>query len=296
MAKKEKALLIVNPYAGMQKAKTHLFTIVKTLSEKYDLLLHLTEGRESVYNFISENKDIKTVICCGGDGTLSLTVNAVLETGEGKIIGYIPSGTSNDVASTLGIPKTPARAAANIVSGTPIPHDVGLFGDSRHFVYIASFGAFTSVSYETPQDLKNLFGHLAYLVGGVNDLKSIKPHKVRITTDKEIIEEDVVFCAITNTTRIGGGVVKYPKNLVGLSDGVFEMLLVRYPNDLIKLSEALTLLARNDYSSDLVRLIQSKSFEIDSESPLRWTVDGEDGGMNKNVVIKTVRRPINIIL
>lgn len=112
------------------------------------------------------------VVCSGGDGTLNETISGLMKLDHFPDLGYIPAGSTNDFASSLKISKNMVRAAESAVYGEPFPIDIGCFCEDRHFVYIAAFGAFTEVSYLTPQDKKNVLGHQAYMLEGMEHSSS----------------------------------------------------------------------------------------------------------------------------
>ena len=152
----KKLLLIVNPVAGTMKAKNALFNITNTFC-KADFLVTtiITKYRGHACEYVCEHaREYDLVVCCGGDGTLNEVISGVLKSGIRTPIGYIPSGSTNDFAYTMGLVSHPTKAAEAIVNGLPHDTDIGLFGET-YFSYIASFGAFTAASYSASQEMKN---------------------------------------------------------------------------------------------------------------------------------------------
>ena len=139
---------------------------------------------------------------------------------------YIPAGSTNDFGGSLGLPKNMVRAAENIVNGNDFACDVGSFNEDV-FVYIAAFGLFTDVSYETGQDMKNVLGHMAYLLEGMKRLSAIRSYPMRITYGDTTIVDDFIFGMVTNSASVGGFKRITGKN-VRLDDGVFEVTPVSY--------------------------------------------------------------------
>lgn len=295
--KKSKALLIVNTKAGKQGARNHFYTIVEELSKAYLVTVHLTEGPGDASLAAAEAGDYSIVVCSGGDGTVNQVVHGFLEAGISPNLGYIPSGTSNDLATTFELSKDPQTAVAEILGGTPIPHDVGKMGD-RHFVYIASFGAFTKVSYETPQDMKNIFGHFAYVLNGASELLNLTPERVSIKWDDgELIDEEVFFVGVMNTLSVGG-MVKLPKERVRLSDGKLEMILIKKPKNVAELNTLLLDLIKNrltEGENENIVFVQSKHFEVHTENAISWSVDGEGTEEMTDAVIDVLPRAVNFI-
>ena len=219
------------------------------------------------------------VICAGGDGTLSEVAAGLLELENPPHLGYIPFGSTNDCAATLHLPKKP-REAALVAAGTgvPAPMDIGFLND-RPFVYVAAFGAFTKVAYDTPQDLKNTFGHLAYIFAGIASLPTIAPYHIQVEYDGQSLEDDFYFGMVSNAQSIAG--LKPPKvDRVVLDDGLFEVTLVKKPLSLADLADglqALINLSPADRSGALVQF-QARDLTFSCRQPIPWTVDGEFGG------------------
>ena len=201
----KKLLFIMNPFAGQKKANKVLPEILMLFTQAgYEINMSMTTGPGSATKMAAERGGYADlVVCCGGDGTLNETIAGLLEAGLNVPIGYIPSGTTNDFASSLKLSHNPVQAAKDILEGQPVPFDIGKFGD-RYFCYVASFGAFTKSSYAVPQTLKNALGHTAYVLGGISELSQIRNEHVRMEIDGEVVEDDFLFGAICNSTSVGG--------------------------------------------------------------------------------------------
>lgn len=293
--KNKKALLIVNPKAGKQAGKTNLFNIISILSQKFDLTVHLTEYAGDAVDTAAQAEDFDTVICCGGDGTVSQVLEGASKLSHGINIGYIPCGTTNDLATAIGIPKNIRAAATAIVKGRPIVHDVGQFGESRRFVYTATFGAFAKTSYQTPQDMKNILGHFAYLLSGVQELGNIKKYRVALTYDGGRFEsDDIILCAVMNSTSIGG-ILKLPKDEVDFADGKFEILMIKAPTNIFELNDLIIALTKSDYSNRNIVYLKSSDLHVETATKVAWTLDGESAGEHNNVDIKCLRHATSFI-
>ena len=227
-----------------------------------------------------------TVICCGGDGTLNETISGLLSIPHKNRprLGYIPAGSTNDFAASIGLSASLRGAARTAVGEHETPIDIGRFHPlndreypARYFSYIASFGAFTAVSYSTSQVAKNIFGHLAYLMEGVKDIAKLRPHHASFDLSSGLhLEGDYVFGAVTNTTS-AGGVVKLPADRVSLSDGQFELLLIHHPKTALDLNRIATALWTQDFDScPLVDLYHTQQVRITLDEPLSWSLDGEE--------------------
>ena len=285
----KRMLLIVNPYSGKRQAKGVLFEIVDALcKEGWDPTIHVTQSRGDAAVVAKEAEGVyDKVVCIGGDGTLNEMVSGLAQWKTHPFAGYIPSGTTNDFASTLGFPKSPKEAALTAINGEPFQCDIGRFGD-RFFVYIAAFGAFTDVAYSTDQQAKNLFGRLAYLFQGALELPSLQQGQhMRVICEDGIIEDDFIFGAVSNSLSIGG-FKGLPAGEIFLDDGWLEVLLIRLPRNAAELSELVAALLGQQFGQHGVYFFKVRSVTFQCDHPVSWTLDGEDGGSREEVEISCV--------
>jgi len=288
-------MLIINPKSGKGLSNTALGTIVSSLCEvDYAVTVYFSHEKypEELAFEYAEWYDL--IVCVGGDGTLSNVISGLMQAKSNIPVGYIPAGTSNDVATTLALPRDPLIAARKILSGTPTALDIGLFKD-RYFTYIAAFGAFTGVAYTTPQSAKRSLGHLAYVFGGLADMATIAPRRTVVQYDDKVIEGEFIFGGVVNSTSVAG-LVKLNPELVDLADGEFEVILVRQPVVLTDFMEILTSLVMQTYEGDNFLMLHASSVSFTFDEEVAWTVDGEDGGLHKNVEIKNCHKAIKIVL
>ncbi len=268
-------LLLLNPCAGQRKANRALPEIIRAFSDEgYRCETYVTScsGDATVYA-AAHAGEFERVVCAGGDGTLNETIAGVLQSGAEIPIGYIPAGTTNDYASTLGLSSDPVQAAKDAVTGEPYPLDIGTF-NGRYFTYTASCGAFTKTSYNTPQNLKNMLGHLAYILEGINDLRSLKPYAMKVEANDRVIEDKFLFCSITNSTSVGG-ILKLDSSVVELNDGNFEVILIRNPSTVLQLSTIMHALTTMDFPNEMIYFFSANKIVVQSEKPIEWTLDGE---------------------
>ena len=290
----KKALLIVNPKAGKQGAKRYFYSIVSGLSKKYTLTTHITTDSEDARGAASMAGDFDTLICCGGDGTLSQVINGYPILERKLTLGYIPCGTANDFAATMKLQRNIPRAVRDVCEGTLQPIDIGSFNDKK-FLYIASFGAFTKASYSTPQDAKNIFGSLSYIISGTMELTSIKKEKVGVICDKnEFFYNDICFGAVMSTRSVGG-MLKIDPRLADLSDGKHELILIRMPKDLGHLGTLISNLLQSKLDDPDIIFMQGSHFEIRTENKIAWTLDGEEAGEFDKAVIDNLHNAVNFI-
>ena len=271
----KKMLFVMNPYSGMRKANRYLADILALFNRAdYEVIVHMTAGRGDATRIVAERcADVDLVVCCGGDGTFNETISGILSAGVQVPVGYIPAGSTNDFAASLKLSTNIMQAAADIVSGEPVAYDVGRFGQ-RYFSYVASFGAFTKASYATPQSVKNAIGHMAYILGGINELSQIKNEHVRMELDGQVIEDDFLFGAISNSTSLAG-IVSLNPDLVDMTDGEFEIILVRAPRNLAEITECITAVQSQKYSCAMITFQRAKKIRIIASPDMPWTLDGE---------------------
>lgn len=288
-----KLLFIFNPRAGKGTIKNRLGDIIELFSSlKHVTTVLATGGPGDATEFVKQAKGYDRVICAGGDGTLDEVVKGCYERGDKLPIGYIPAGSTNDFAVSLGIPVRVMDAARTAVSKTLYDCDMGLF-NSRPFVYVAAFGAFTEVSYETPQDVKNVLGHAAYVMEAIRRLGDIKSTRVKVKADGIDRDDDFIYGMITNSSSVGG-----IKNITGaavdLSDGLFEVTLVRNPRNPADMNAIITGLMNRDYSTDMLCSFKASKISFDFNEPVSWTLDGEFGGREKRVEIENLKGEFRI--
>lgn len=238
---------------------------------------------------------VDLITCIGGDGTFNEVVSGLVHSGaKGARSGYIPAGSTNDFANSLHLSKNIVQAARDIVLGNPVAFDIGSF-NGRGFSYVASFGAFTKASYETPQNVKNALGHLAYILEGINSIASIRAEHMVIEADGMTYEDDYIFGAISNSTSIAGILTLKPE-LVDMSDGMFELLLIKAPQDLIELAEIVRMLTTQNYESDMLTFVNASEFLIHANAETSWTLDGEYQEGCEEIKVENLHHAINLMM
>lgn len=295
----KRVMLLVNPNAGRAGYKTVLGGVLKTFcAGGWRPTVFFTRAAGDAPALVEQNAaDYDTVVCLGGDGTLSEVCAGLIRSGTArkKPIGYIPLGTANDVARTLGLSSKPLEAAKNLLKGQPRPYDIGQFGVEDFFTYVAAFGAFTEVSYETPQETKQALGHMAYMLDALGRLGKITAYHAIVEYDDGVLEGDFIFGGVTNSTSVAG-LVRLDDRAVDLADGMFEVLLVRKPQDLLDLSDIVSSALSMDFSGPCISFLRSREVRIMFNEPVAWTRDGEDGGRHRDVFIQNRHPGVNIIV
>ncbi len=294
----KKMLFVINPISGKGRIKNKLLEVVDMFVKGgWKVTLHITQKAQDASETVkSMGSGFDRVVVSGGDGTLNEVIRGIMEIPENKRpkIGYIPSGTVNDFASNMKIPKNITKAAQNAIVGEPFKCDIGKFNE-KSFVYVAAFGAFTDVSYETPQQNKNTLGQLAYFLEGIKKLHNLPFCKMRIYCDDDIIEDEFLLGMVSNSNRIAG--FKTEKALKAqLNDGLFEVMLVKKPKNLMELSDLGTRLLTQDLNCDLIKLFKTSSIKFEAQENVRWTLDGEFGGSVSEAEIAVEKEAVTLII
>lgn len=300
----KKLLLIYNQRAGREMIKQNLADIIYIFTnEGYEVTARPTLTAGEGTKLAQECSDeYDRLVCCGGDGTLNEVVSGLLRRKElhpeykPLSIGYIPAGSTNDFAATLGLSSDMRQAALQILTGEAFACDIGSFND-RKFCYAAAFGAFTDVSYDTDQNLKNIFGHAAYVLEALKRLSQIRTYDVKLQLDESIISGEFIFGMICNSRTFGG--FKNPmSDFVSLDDGLFEIILLRQPpmeTDLIEIIETLKL-GNPIIDSEYYYYFKSSSIIVDFSEPIPWTIDGEYESAVSHAEIRVLPKAVDIII
>lgn len=293
----KKLFLVMNPCSGKKRANKVLAEIIDVFNRAdYEVTAYMTAARGDATRAAAERAaDFDRIVCIGGDGTLNEVIAGLHEVGQQTPIGYIPAGSTNDFASSLGLPKDLIDAARLAATGEPRKLDIGSF-NGRCFSYVASFGAFTRTSYATPQGMKNALGHVAYLLAGAKELTSIRSTHMRfVLADGTSFEDDYIFGAISNSTSVAGLLTLSP-DLVDLNDGLFELLLIRKPHSLLELSDCVLALTTQEYHTPMLTMVSTGRVEIDCPSELDWTLDGEYAAGQAHCVVENLHDAIRVIV
>ncbi|MCF0130268.1 MAG: YegS/Rv2252/BmrU family lipid kinase [Pseudobutyrivibrio sp.] len=291
-----KLLFIVNPRSGKGLIKSHLADIIDIMIKAgFSVTVHLTQSQKDAMNItIKEAANYERIVCSGGDGTLDEVVSGMMLTDKKCPIGYIPAGSTNDFGSSLGIDKDMIRAAQTSVSDRLFACDIGKF-NSDAFVYVAAFGIFTEVSYQTSQDLKNVLGHAAYIIEGAKQLRDIPHFRMQVEYDGNVLYDEFIFGMVTNSKSVGGFKGIIPGD-ISLNDGVFEVTLVKTPKNPIELNEILAFLTGIINDSEMVYSFQTHSIKLTSLAEVPWTLDGEYGGSHTCVLIENAHNALELVV
>lgn len=291
----KRLMLIFNPVSGRRTSQRILPDIIKVFSDRGYAVTAFPTGKQGDATDFARlySPEFDLVVCIGGDGTLNETISGLMLSGSDVPLGYIPSGSTNDFAACHGISSDPLTAALDAATGNPKLIDIGRFGD-RYFSYVAAFGAFSWLSYTTPQNLKNVLGHSAYILDAVKDLPKVKAHHLRLDTGNFVCEGDYIFGAVCNSTSVAG-TITLPKNIVDTGDGQFEVLLVHEPRTLIDFQNLLIGVLTQDYSSPFLDFFQTDHLKISAPPELDWSLDGERGEGSSTIEVSNLTAKLTLI-
>lgn len=292
----KKLLFIYNPRAGKGSIGSHLSDVVDSFVKTgYRVTVYPTQspgdGEVCAREWVN---DFDRIVCAGGDGTLDEIVTGVMRAGANIPIGYLPTGSTNDFARSMGIPRTIKRATDRACGDKLFKCDLGRF-NSRYFVYVAAFGLFTDVTYETDQGMKNLFGYSAYLAEAVKRLPSIRSIPLRISYDENVITGDFLVGLITNSDSVGG-MSRLTGPDVKLNDGVFEVMLVRSPDNIADLTLMGPAILDRRIKSENVICFKCSHISFESDEPIPWNLDGEFGGLTDRADIDNIHEAVEFVV
>ena len=293
---RKKMLFIYNPCAGKGVIRNKLSSMLEIFCDAdYEVTVHATRHRNDATEIINKYGDkYDTIACSGGDGTLNEVVKGVMTLDANPPIGYIPTGTTNDCATSLGLPKNMLDDARTIVNGTLFPYDVGSINNDN-FIYVAAFGAFTDVSYATSQSVKNILGRLAYLLEGVKRIPSLKSYHYKVFYDDVEIDDNFLYGMVSNSNSVGGFKGLNGKD-VSLNDGLFEVTLITPPKNAFELQSIINALLSEEKTSKHVINFHTDKVRFVSDELVPWTVDGEFGGNYREANVVNLKHAVQFLV
>ena len=294
---KKKLLFIYNPHAGKGRIRNGLSDIIELFVQKhYEVVIYATMGKKDAKKIVVDclgREDFELIVFSGGDGTLNEVISGLMLCDNKPRIGYIPTGTTNDFAYSLNLPKNMLKAAGVVLKGEAFPCDVGAI-NGEYFTYTAAFGIFTDAAYETPQTSKNMLGRLAYILEGIKRLPNWKSYNMEITCGDRIISDNFIYGMIANSNSIGGFKGLTGKDVL-LDDGLFEGIFIKMPQNVMDFQSIINDLMKGNLNSDQIFSFPVKEIQITSDELVPWVVDGEYGGEYETVNIINIKQAFTII-
>ena len=277
---RKKAILFVNTVAGTGEGRKNFGDVLERLADiGYETVTYLVHPgiNFTVEEVLQENHDYDLVVCCGGDGTLNRTINALMNNDLKIPIAYLPLGSTNDFARSLGFKpgQTLDDYCEELLHGEPFTYDLGKI-NGIYFNYVAAFGAFTDTSYSTDQNIKNILGYGAYIIQAITTLPKNLNYKIKakINTENIVLDDEFIFGAISNTLSMGGVTIPYWSESK-LDDGYFEVLLIKSVNNIGDMNNIITSLLSGKDDPNVIA-IKTKHIFFEFEDDVVWTIDGED--------------------
>lgn len=290
-----KILVIANLHSGKGKAKEFLPVVKRELKPENELKIYLTKDREHTVRFVEKHAGaFDMLIVLGGDGTMNEIINGYVPAGCETPVGYIPTGSTNDFATSLKLHRDPVEACGAFLRQNTKKIDIGMFND-KYFTYVAAAGAFSETSYSTPAELKQKLGYFAYVLGGVKSLPAIKPLHLRLTVEGRVIEDEYLIAFISNSHSVGG-VFSYKNSLVRLDDGKLEIALLKEPENANEFGSVIKDVIYRNYNGDYISLISASEALLESPVPVAWSLDGEYGGAYSTVRIKNLPQALTLLI
>ena len=297
MTDMKRMLLIINRYAGKNKIVGRLTDLLDHFTQQgYLPTVHITRHPGDATQIARQfGSDYPLVVCSGGDGTLSEVVAGLMQLENRPVVGYIPAGSTNDFAITLGLPTDMIRCAAVVTDAYQRKLDVGSFGGQRSFVDVAAFGTFTETSYATPQRDKNLLGHNAYIMHGLKELTNLRSYPMQVTVDGIMYEGEFLFGMVSNANSVGG--MRHPLGIEALlDDGLMEVLLIRAPETAADWPQLLAELIAKKSDGRYLITGRAKQVVFDCQESIDWVLDGEHGGAHQHITIEAVQQAVTFAL
>ena len=295
MGTKKKLLFVFNPFSGKAQIKNQLLDIVDVMVKAdYEVTIYPTQAQgDAIHKIETEAGDYDLVVCSGGDGTLDEVVTGMMHREKKVPLGYIAAGSTNDFATSLGIPKNMVKAAETAVAGRVFPCDIGAF-NGDFFVYVAAFGLFTEVSYKTSQEWKNVLGHAAYILEGAKCLHDIPSFLMQVEYDNVRLQDEFIYGMISNSTSVGG-ILTLDPSVVDMQDGKFELMLIRPPKDAVELMGCIQALTGQRYDTPMLTFCSASCLTVTANPEMPWTLDGEKEEGHETVEVENLHRAIRLI-
>ena len=274
---RKKVLVLINPNSGKKNSKESVLDALNLFSaNNYQMEIYLSQKPMDVTRYIEENGERFDVVAVfGGDGTLNEATNGLMKLKHKPVISYFPTGTMNDFGTNFGLTNDMKQCANIACVGHIESFDVGKM-NSHYFNYVAGFGAFCNVSYETKQELKKEIGNLAYIIKAIHEIPNLHPYHVKMNLDGKVFEKNLMFGLIINGNRVAGfEMVEQADNT--FKDGLFDIILVEHTPNLLELYNYPLGVLHPELNMKYVERYQAKSIIIESQEKLAWTLDGEEG-------------------
>ncbi len=296
-----KCIFIYNPVGGKGVIEKRKEYVVRELKEKYEQVdVYATQcagdmtriAREAVGKYDG-------IVFAGGDGSFNELLQGIAEFDERPVLGYIPSGTVNDVAHSLKIPKKLKKALKVIKTGKVEEIDCMRVND-RYAIYVATTGAFTSATYNTSQLQKNHIGRIAYGLEGVRHNLNFQPFALTCKGENCNVQMDgCILIAFINSRYVAGFKMNKRANL---QDGEMDVAIIEQTKkkNIFKRIASFFTIAKFflfGYRANIAHVthLKGKAFDVELGEDVVWNVDGEKG-ISGSVHIEIVPKKVRILV
>lgn len=292
----KKLLLLANFYSGKGIIKLNIAEMIDYYNSRgFEVTVYSSQYVGHIKDIIEKTgSNYDNIICCGGDGTLNEAVNGLMKLNKRPMLGYVPCGSTNDFANSIGISTIIEESYKTAIGSKAFVIDIGSI-NGKYFAYVAGFGLFTSISYETPQNIKNILGYQAYILAGIKEIANIRTYNMKITYDGGVIEDEIMIGLVSNSNSIAG-IKKLFENYANLNDGLFEVLLVKKPKNINLLKNIVTCLLEKNFENDMFYSFKTSKIKFESKDFIKWTIDGEYGGDFNITEINVIGKAIDIMV
>ncbi len=289
-------MLIANPVSGKRAVEQSLSDVCRIILDNgWIPSVFITGKRGDATQYVQEyGSRFGRIAAMGGDGTMNETITGIIKAGLDTPFAFIPSGTTNDFASTHHIPFDFKRSAELAATGKVKALDACRFND-RYFMFHGACGFFASVVNSTYQDMKNSLGYFAYILDGMANALSLAPRHARFVIDGNEFEDDFIYGGILSTLSLGGNITSLPPDMVRADDGQFEVMLAKSPKDIIELGEVLKEFTERNFNGDYIKLIKMSRCTIESDGDMTWSLDGEPCNDGGHADVEVLQKRINFV-
>ena len=276
----KKIKIIYNPSSGRQMTEKRLDRLIKLLiDDGYTINKFDTKRKHDAMNETIKacKEDWDIIIAAGGDGTVNEVAKGIVLGGRKIPVAILTSGTVNDFANYMEIPKSIMEFYDMIKRNKPIDVDLGKLGEN-YFVNVAAGGLLSNIGFSVLPEAKMVLGRMAYYLEGVRELvmENLTPIKVKIESEEFNEENEIFLFIVSNSSSIGGFKKLAPK--ADVMDGYLDVFAIKKA-DMQELANIFFNIFNGDHiNHPKVIYFKSKSIKVSSEEKISIDIDGEYGG------------------
>ena len=284
-----KMLFIINPSSGTGKTdwKQEIVHFFKDRNAFYEILeLTGKDDKPEIKKKLTEYKPYK-VIAVGGDGTVKIVAEELLHTE--MILGILPAGSANGMATEVGIKDEAQEALETIVNGKTQKIDVLKLNDKNLSIHLSDIGLNAMLVHYF--DKGNQRGMLGYAKVVFKVFLKKRLMRLNIQVNGANISRAAYMAVMANARTYGTGAVINPEG--DLSDGKFELIIMRKIN-LVHLFRMLV--SHRPFNEDCIETIHAENAVITSAKKNHFQVDGEYCGKTDKIIIDIIPSSLNVLI